>query len=331
MNNCLIWATTYGLIICLSALLAGCQPPAEDSFAKVVPSAVVEVREQPSPEELAKETQVVVLGTGNPIPDAHRAGPSIAVIHKGQAYLFDLGAGAVRNATVARYKYDIPSLYPSQICCVFFTHLHSDHMIDYPELAATLWWRRREPLQAWGPNGLEQMTAGYYDMMAPDMALRSGGDQPLQAGGHFRVQVTEITDGIVFDNDGLTIEAFSVPHGGMKPAFGYRINAGGRTIVISGDTGYSEEVLEKSRGADILFHEVISDSGLSGQSEFWKSYHTSAHTLASQLGMLASEARPGLLVLYHALFYGIPEQDIVDEVRSTYDGEVVLANDLDIY
>ncbi len=66
-------------------------------------------------------------------------------------------------------------------------------------------------------------------------------------------------------------------------------------------------------------------------SEFWQKYHRSYHTIASDLGALATEARPGLLVLYHGLFYGVPEAVVLDEVRTTYDGEVVLADDLDIF
>ena len=78
--------------ILLALIFTGCQRTADEPFAKVVPSAVIEIRDEPTQAELDKETQVVVLGTGNPIPDAYRAGPSIAVIHKGEAYLFDVGA-----------------------------------------------------------------------------------------------------------------------------------------------------------------------------------------------------------------------------------------------
>jgi glyoxylase-like metal-dependent hydrolase (beta-lactamase superfamily II) len=123
-----------GKIVVVTVLLSACQQAADEPFAKIVPSAVIETRDEPTQAELDKETQVVMLGTGNPIPDAYRAGPSIAIIHKGEAYLFDVGAGAMQTAVTARYKYDIPSLYPSQICCVFFTHLHSDHTMDYAEL-----------------------------------------------------------------------------------------------------------------------------------------------------------------------------------------------------
>ena len=312
-------------------MVAACQPPAEEPFAKVVPSAVIEVRDGPTQAELDKETQIVMLGTGNPVPDAHRAGPSIAIIHKGEAYLFDIGAGAIQNAVTARYKFDIPSLYPSQICCVFLTHMHSDHTMDYAELAFTLWWRRREPLFAWGPAGLEQMTKGMFGMMAADTGLRLSGIQPVQNPDAYKVNVTEIEEGVVFQKDDLTVEAFAVNHGEIKPAFGYRITTDDKSIVISGDTALSALLLEKSRGVDLLFHEVISDSGLAKSSEFWQKYHRSAHTVASDLGNLASEARPGLLVLYHGLFYGVPEAIIVDEVEATYNGKVVLANDLDVF
>jgi ribonuclease BN (tRNA processing enzyme) len=311
--------------------ISACQQPQEQSFAKVVPSAVIEMRDGPTQAELDKETQVVMLGTGTPVPDAYRAGSSIAVIHKGQAYLFDIGAGAIQNAIIARYKYDIPSLYPSQICCVFLTHLHSDHTIDYSELAANLWWRSRAPLSAWGPVGLAQMTNGMYEMMAPDTVLRSGGAQPVIDSTSNKINVTEIEEGIVFRKDDLTIEAFAVNHGDIKPAYGYKITTDDKSIVISGDTAYSETLLEKARGVDILFHEVISDSGLARQTEFWQQYHNSSHMSAGVLGELASEARPGLLVLYHGLFYGVPERIVVDEVKATYDGEVTLADDLDIF
>ena len=315
----------------LSLLLAACQPEAEEPFAKAVPNGVVDVRDAPSQAELEAPTQIVLLGTGTPVPDARRAGPSIAVIHKGEAYLFDLGAGAVRNATIARYKYDIPALYPSLICCVFFTHLHSDHTADYVELAYTLWWRRDRSLRAWGPEGLKAFTDGMYAMMEPDRLLRTAGTQPIPVPQTYAVDVAEISDGIVLEKDGMTIEAFSVNHGEMKPAFGYRIVTGDKTVVISGDTAYSDTIVEMSRGADLLFHEVISDEALERTRPDYQPYMRKAHTTATDLARLASIARPGLLVLTHVLFYGVADEVVIGEVKKGYDGEVVLANDLDIY
>jgi ribonuclease BN (tRNA processing enzyme) len=325
LNRNIFPVTAVSFLLSITA----CQAPQDPPFAKIVPSATVEERLEPSQAELDAPTQVVVLGTGTPIPDATRAGTSIAVIHRGEAYLFDVGAGSIQNAVKARYRYDIPSLYPHQICCVFVTHLHNDHTADYAELANVLWWRRRQPLRAWGPAGLDAMTEGMYAMMAPDIAIRTSGNQPVRNPHAYKVDVAEISDGIVFENDGLTVEAFSVNHGEVKPAFGYKVTTPDKSIVISGDTAYSETLIDQSRGVDILFHEVISDKGLATTSPGFQAYHRKSHTPASELGRLASIARPELLVLVHVLYYGMPEDLIVKEVSSTYDGKVVLADDLD--
>jgi len=315
------------LLLTIGATAAG----AQDEFAYDVPSAVIEYPATPNRASLEAPTRVVVLGTGTPIPDARRAGPGIAVIHRGQSYLFDIGAGVVRNATIARYRHDIPSLYPLSIGKLFITHMHSDHTIDYPELAFNLWWRRTLPLQAWGPDGLAEMSEGMYAMMAPDIRTRTGGNQPVTGEEAYRVDVTEISEGVVFEADDIRVEAFAVEHGDIRPAFGYRITTHDRTIVISGDTAPSDKLAEIAAGADLLFHEVISDSGLMRTSEFMQNYHRKSHTIASELGRLASRAKPGKLVLYHGLWYGLEEDVIVDEVRQSYDGDVVLARDLDVY
>lgn len=315
--------------IAVIAALAGCQ--VNLAINDTPASAAVETRDRPSEKELQEPTRVVVLGTGTPIPDAHRAGSSIAVVHRGQSYVFDIGAGAVRNAVRARYDFDIPALYPTQICCVFLTHMHSDHTLDYAELAFQLWWRRSQPLRAFGPAGLRDMTAGAYAMMAADTKLRTSSRQPVADPEMYRVTVTEISAGIVLQEDGIRIEAFDVNHGTIKPAFGYRITTDDKTIVISGDTAYSETLIDKARGADLLFHEVVSDAGLAQYSPEWQAYHRSAHTSARDVGRLANIVRPKQLVLYHGLFFGEPESDIVDEVRAVYDGDVVLADDLDTF
>jgi len=319
-------------LVFLAVTVSGVESCAVDSGHNMllpIESGVVEMRDGPTTDELGAETRIVVLGTGTPIPDAYRAGPSIAVIHKGEAYLFDAGAGAVRNATHARYKYDIPSLYPTAVCCVFFTHLHSDHMLDYSELAYTMWWRRSTMLRAWGPAGLGEITDNMHAMMAPDARIRSSGTQPILIEGGYRVNATEIEAGVVFERDDLRIEAFPVDHGDIKPAYGYRVTTDDRTIVISGDTAISTTLENMAAGADILFHEVISDSGLTRTSESFQAYHKRSHTTATDLGKLASRIQPELLVLYHGLFYGLPESVVIDEVRQEYDGPVVLANDLD--
>ena len=310
-------------------ILAGCGKPTPSQPGP--PSAIVELRDGISDRELATGTQVVMLGTGTPIPDVSRAGPSIAVIHKGEAYLFDAGSGAVQNAVKARYQFDIPSLYPSEICCVFLTHMHSDHTLDFVELNFTLWWRRREPLLAFGPTGLDEMSNAMVAMMQPDIRTRTSGNQPVMVAESYRPITQEISEGVVFAKGDLQIEAFDVVHGDIKPAFGYRVTTDDLTIVISGDTAYSEKLRAFAAGADILLHEFISNEGLLRTSESFQAYHKKSHTTATDLGRLAALARPDLLVLYHGLHYGMPEDRVLDEVRSVYNGRVVLADDLDIF
>lgn len=278
------------------------------------------------------ETQVVMLGTGTPVPDADHSGPSTAVIYNGEAYLFDIGPGAVRSAIVAAQKKGIDALYPTKIKRLFITHLHSDHILDYPELASTYWWRRTDHISVWGPSGLNGMTQGYYDMLKRDIELRTTGLNPVKDPTGYQYTTHEYDQGGWTVNDGdVTVEAFEVEHGDIEPAFGYRITTPDKTIVISGDTRYSEKLVEMAKGADILVHEVICEEGWSKLPENWQHYHAEAHSKTSVVARVANEAKPGLLVLTHVLHYSAPRENTLDEVKAQYDGKVVLAQDLDIY
>ena len=303
----------------------------KSDYALTLPSARIETREAPTEKELEATTQVVILGTGTPIPDAFRAGSSIAIVHKGESYLFDVGAGAVRQATIARYKYDIPSLYPSQICCVFLSHLHSDHTMDLSELAHTLWWRRNTRLQAWGPTGIAQIANGLDEIIAADANFRINGIQPVANPEGFRISHQNIAPGILFQKEDLTIEAFLVNHGDINPAFAFKVTTEDLSLVISGDTAYSDVIAEKARGVDILFHEVISRQGLEKNSPDFQRYHNSVHTTSDEVARLASIAQPKKLVLYHGLFYGTEESTVLEEIEALYEGNVFLARDLDMF
>ncbi|WP_447528459.1 MBL fold metallo-hydrolase [Vreelandella sp. TE19] len=278
------------------------------------------------------DTQVVMLGTGTPVPNGERAGAGIAVVHNGQAYLFDIGAGVTQRAIQAYERYDIEALYPPNINHVFLTHLHSDHILDFPELLGTYWWRRETPISLFGPVGSEAMTEGVYQFLALDTETRLADKSPVTNPEAARANVTEFeSPGLVYEEDDIQIEAFAVSHGDWEAAYGYKVTTPDKIIVISGDTSANREIARQAEGADILLHEVISHEGWSDLSEEWQAYHQYAHTLTTELAEIATEANPELLVLYHVLHYGAPIEGVVDEVKAGYDGDVVLANDLDTF
>ncbi|MBO9507425.1 MBL fold metallo-hydrolase [Thalassospira sp. A3_1] len=278
------------------------------------------------------ETKIVMLGTGTPVPDTDRAGAGIAVVYNDEAYVFDIGGGVVQHAIAAAQKKNISGLYPTKIDHLFLTHLHSDHVLDYPELIATYWWRRDNQIKVFGPFGTKAMSEGVYEMLADDTQTRLGGNQPVVNRDAAYADVTEFSDdGVILKDGDVTVEAFAITHGNWDNAFAYRVTTPDRIIVISGDTTYNEKLREVARGADVLLHEAISHEGWSGLPENWQAYHASAHTLSTDLAKLANETRPGLLVLYHVLHYAAPIESTLNEITERYDGKVVLANDLDVF
>ena len=129
----------------------------------------------------------------------------------------------------------------------------------------------------------------------------------------------------------VTVTAFAVPHANWKHSFGYRFQAGDRVVVISGDTRPSEAVVRACGGCDVLVHEVYSAEKFASRPADWKRYHADAHTSTTELAELATRARPKRLVLYHQLFWGATDDDLVREVKRSYAGEVSSARDLDVY
>lgn len=277
-------------------------------------------------EQVSKETgtQLVVLGTGTPNPDPERMGSGLAIVAGGQPYLVDCGAGVVRRAAAA----DLPM---TRLTKLFITHLHSDHTLGYADLILTPWVLEREdPLEVYGPPGTDEMTDNILEAYSADIDNRLHGSQPQNATG-IEVDVHEIVPGEVFTDENVTVTAFAVPHGSWDHAFGYRFDAADRSIVVSGDTIPTEAVIAACNGCDVLVHEVYAKWGLDRRSDDWQAYHRASHTSGVELGMIAAEARPKLLVLYHQLLWGATEEQLISEIRQHFDGEIAFADDLDIY
>ena len=273
--------------------------------------------------------RIVLLGTGTPNAEPDRSGPSVAIVAGDTPYIVDCGPGVVRRATGAQAA-GIEALEPKKLTRLFLTHLHSDHTAGYPDLIVTLWvLDRSEPLVVYGPPGTEAMTERILAAYSEDIGDRLSGLEPIEAGGHL-VQAHEIEPGKIYEDDEVTVEAFHVVHGSL-PSFGFKFQTPDRTIVISGDTAPTEALVEASRGCDVLIHEVYSATAFEQLPSDWRRYHSSMHTSTRELAQMATRARPGLLILHHGLFWGQTEEELLWEIRSGYDGEVVLGKDLEVY
>lgn len=275
------------------------------------------------------QTQIVLLGTGTPYPDPKASGPATAVVVGKRVFLFDVGPGVMRQMNAAK----LPIAGPE---AVFITHLHSDHTLGYADLILTSWIMRRvTPLPVYGPRGLRSMTVHLLAANREDIHVRTYGLEREIAGG-YRVKVSEIQSGVVYERDGVRITAIAVPHGSWKEAYGYRIDTPDRSIVISGDTRPSEALERASRGVDVLVHEVYSPLHLAPENrpggKHWPQYMREFHTSDVELGALASRASPKLLILTHIIRMGSSDDDLLAGVRAGgFSGPVRVGKDLESY
>ena len=274
--------------------------------------------------------QVVMLGTGTPNADPERSGPAVAVVVNETAYLIDCGPGVVRRAAAAVRADHIDALQAGKLETVFITHLHSDHTLGYPDLIFSPWvLGRKQPLHAYGPHGLKDMTDAIEKAWSKDVYVRTNGLEQANETG-YQVDVHEISPGVVYKDKNVTVTAFPVKHGSWDEAFGYKFQAADRTVVISGDTAPTDAVVQACNGCDVLVHEVYNEKGpaITGR---WRTYLSAFHTSTAELAMIATKAHPKKLVLYHQLFEGAPEQSLVDQMQRAYAGRFVSARDLDVY
>lgn len=295
-------------------------------LAVIGPSAFPQPAVSPS-SQAALKTEVILLGTGTPYPDPNASGPATAVVVNGRVFLFDAGAGVMRRIRAA----NLPLTGPE---AAFITHLHSDHTLGYPDLILTSWvMRRATPFPVFGPRGLRRMTDHLLAAYSEDIEMRTHGLEHEVAGGQ-RVSVHEIREGVVYEKEGVRVTAFQVPHGDWKNAFGYRIDTGDRSIVISGDTRPSESLVKAAKGVDVLIHEVYPAARLAPENrpggKDWPQYCREYHTSDVELGELARRINPQILILHHVVRMGASDEELLNGVRrGGYQGRVVVGKDLD--
>jgi ribonuclease BN (tRNA processing enzyme) len=281
----------------------------------------------------AARTQIVLLGTGTPRPDPKRSGPATAIVVNGTAYLVDAGPGVVRRAQAA-VDNGIKGLAVASLQTAFITHLHSDHTVGLPDLIFTSWVQGRHvPLKLYGPPGISEMAKHILLAWQADIDIRTKGLEQRDATGA-TVEAHDVKPGRIYQDANLAVTAFPVRHGDV-PAYGYRFDTADRSVVITGDTSPSPEVIDNCRKCDVLIHEAYAEDYRPADMAGWIAYRAKHHTTTTQLGELAAKAQPGLLIVYHRGIgpagREISDQRYLEEIGRTFKGRVVIGQDLEVY
>ncbi len=270
-----------------------------------------------------QEIKVTLLGTGCPPAVMNRFGPSILVEAGGQKFLFDAGRGALQRLNQVKVRWQ-------DVQGVFLTHLHSDHVVGFPDLWLTGWLTpgRDVPLQVWGPRGTKNMMSHLEQAFEYDIRIRLYDDRPSPDG--VVILAEDIAEGMVYEKGGVKITAFEVDHTPIKPAFGYRIDHAGRSVVLSGDTRVSENLIRHAQGVDLLIHEVAAPETFqrAGSPPERAKSVVAHHVTPEQAGEVFSRTKPKLAVYSHIVLPTATEQDLIPPTRKTYQGPLELGEDL---
>ena len=270
--------------------------------------------------------KLTLLGTGMPWPNPLRAGPSQHLQLGYASVLVDYGNGAARRMVDAGIDYNVDY--------VFLTHMHSDHTVDLAHLLISGWIQyRKQPWRIIGPPYTKEFVARILHAFEEDIRLRHLHDRV--GDDVMRPIVQEIGDGDVVEGEGWRATAIEVEHGYVKPSLGFRFEAAGRSIVISGDTAPCDALVEAAQGADVLVHETTAadpercekHGPASENLTVFRQRIAASHTCCHEAGMVAARAGVKRLVLSH-LPPRFDEAAALAAIRADYDGPSELGHDL---
>jgi ribonuclease BN (tRNA processing enzyme) len=276
-------------------------------------------------------TRLVLLGTGGgPRPNKMRYQPAVLIVANDVPYVIDCGNGVSRQMVLA-------GINLRNLRHIFITHQHSDHNLEYGNLIYNAWVSGfKGKIDSYGPPPLEKMTKLFFDMNVYDINIRipDEGRSPL-APMVFPHEISQ--PGLVMQDENVKVTAALVNHPPVVPAFAFRFDTPGKSIVISGDTTPSDNLIKLSKGADILVHEVIHKQSLAKlmaripNADRLLEHIVASHTTIEDVGKVAQAAGVKTLVLTH--FVPADDPSVTDEmwrgpVKTNFDGEVVVGNDL---
>lgn len=285
---------------------------------------------------------VITTGTGAPLPDPNRVGPQTVVVAGDQMLVFDTGPGSTRQLALT-------GLSISSVNALFLTHFHSDHISDLGELMLQHWTGTgvEEPLQIYGPPGVEEVVAGFVAAYQPDRGYRidhHGADvmPPSGFGGvahTFDIGTDLMSSEVVYEAGGVQVIAFNVDHPPVVPAVGFRVNYKGRSVMITGDTIYSDSLIHHAMGADLMVSDALNHKMSQMLSEAGEDMENNlssitediqeSHIKPEEAALVAKEAGVPVLMITHVL-PPVPDflkRPFLREARAVYDGHLQMAND----
>ena len=283
------------------------------------------------------DMKAILLGTGIPISGVTRSKPANVVMAGNKLFLVDCGAGVVQRLYMS-------GIMPARISDVFFTHHHLDHNSGFTDFMMAGWIGKQEPgrkkpVQVYGPTNTKQIIGKFMDAMKWDIDMRveHTGESP----DGVLVKYHEKNDGLVYDSNGIRITAFTVDHGIIKPAIGFKFEYNGKAIVISGDTLPTENMIKYSERADILIHEAYSKDWMErarksdphAENIITKvmNYHSSTNEAAE----IAKKAKVKHLVFTHLIPSPTPawhfERKWANGAGDIYNGKITVGRDLMVF
>ena len=261
--------------------------------------------------------RVILTGTGSPVPSLRRFGPSTVIKAGDQTLLFDAGRGTFQRIFQLNIDHE-------KVDKVFITHLHSDHIIGIVDLMMSGWtFGRYNTFHVWGPEGTKGFIDNIYEAFAFDIhERRSENDFP-----DLKYEVHEFSkETLLYDKDGLKVNSFYVDHAPIEPAFGFRIEYKGRSVVLSGDTRFSTNLIKHAKGSDVVVHEVAHSSRPLPE-RYVKTF--AHHTSPQDAGKVFNESGTKMGIYTHVILYpGTTKRDLVKETRKTYKGPLTVGEDL---